>query len=697
MYGLLHKALTAWISSLPDGEDLLTQVMAEVDFDGRPDDFFRFYSNDQTGSFLTAVAKVTGRSQEDCKFEAGRFFLAGILETGYGSSLRTLGSDFFTLLGNLDSLHESFTPSFPKMRAPSIRPVRNDDGSMTVHYYSSNAGLSMFMMGALEAAALRLFDLDIDIHHRIKKGQGSNHDVFHVYMDPRGFGESTEVDETIKEACTIDLGKSVTNDLFPWHFAFDRDMKIVSLGKHLAARFEEPQAGKPFKKVFRMLRPVDISSEFDELKDVDGVSCLFSVDAKLLRDDDAHGLASGMQGMSLMGNGGDMASDMRSSLVSCASSFRGSNASSSDMLMMANRLYAKADNIKLHGQLTYNSDHDVVVFFGTPALRSLEEMEAQRIELSEMPLHSHGREFLYGSMFQSASAKNSNEVDRRMAELDQSMLEIQDKKKQIDGLLHSILPPVVASSLARGEIPPAEQYDNVSVLFSDIAGFTNISSDVPATDVMEMLHELFVKFDNLADKHGCYKVETIGDAYMVAAGCPEECEDHALRIARLAIEMVHTAKSVVSPLDGEPIRIRVGLHSGPLMAGVVGRARPRYCFFGSTVSVASLMESNGLPGCIQTSYRFTQALPSDHPFELVSRGHIDIAGKGLMKTYLLIGAHDPTTTTAEPLLPVEGKVQDLASQLLAKTTNTSSVGDRMAQVSTYAVRTRMARRRSHHV
>ena len=505
----------------------------------------------------------------------------------------------------------------------------------------------------------------------------------------------------MEDACNLEIGPSLTNELFPWHFALDRNMKIVSLGKHLAARFKENQMGSTGKSVFRMIRPVDAAYSFESMIEMSGVSYLFSIDQKLLKVEEEEGedgmgvnLDQHFATLASANSDGTAASSAMSagSLYSNASSFRGSQQGSRNMLMRANRLSAKVDNIKLHGQVSYHEEKDVVVFFGTPALRSLEEMEAQRIDLREMPLHSHGREYLYGSMFQSASAKNSNEVDKRMAELDSSMLEIQEKKEQIDNLLHSILPPIVASSLARGEIPPAEQYDDVTVLFSDIAGFTNISSDVPASEVMDMLHELFVKFDALADKHGCYKVETIGDAYMVAAGCPDACADHALRVANLALDMVRTAKTVTSPLDGEPIRIRVGLHSGPLMAGVVGRARPRYCFFGSTVSVASLMESNGLPGCIQTSYRFTQALPRDHPFELVSRGHIDIAGKGQMKTYLLLGSQ-ADEAGEDPLLPVEGTVSDLGPHLLAASAKESSVEDRIAQVNTYTVRSRMLRRR----
>ncbi|EGD74225.1 NO-insensitive guanylyl cyclase III [Salpingoeca rosetta] len=699
MYGTLHKALAAWVQSLPDGETLMTMVLAEVNFAGSADDFFRFYTDEQTTAFLGAIAKVTGHTIEDCKYHAGRCFLFGLLESGYGDALRTLGDDFYTMLGNLDSLHESFLPSFPKMRAPSVRPVRNDDGSLSIHYYSSNAGLSNFMMGALEACARQLFDLELSMHHRVKKDDGNSHDVFHVFMDEKGYGTKRKEDEEAKKQCTVAMPPSLTNDLFPWHVAFDRDMKIASLGKHLASRLKRKQIGAQAWQVFKVVRPSSMRLKFDDMLQVQGAPILLSVDAKHLThevtvDESVVTLTHHLPQLQVTDPSGARGSESStgcpfSGTSSSFSSNTSSKRSSADMLLRAARLTSKVDNIKLHGQITYHEESDLLLFVGVPALHSLEEMEAQGINLTELPLHSHGREFLYGAMYQSASAKNTNEVDKRMAELDHSMLEVQQKKEQIDALLHSILPPVVASSLARGEIPPAEHYKHVTVLFCDIAGFTNISSEVPATEIMKMLHHLFVKFDDLADKHGCYKVETIGDAYMVAAGCPEECEDHAVRIARLAIDMVRTAETVKSPLDGEPIRIRVGLHSGPLMAGVVGRARPRYCLFGDTVNVASRMESNGLPGCIQATYRFTQALPTDHEFEIVPRGHIDIKGKGHMKTFLLLGALDDECM--EPLMPSQNKMEDIAPHLLKMTAARETVDDRLAEVSTCATSLRNRR------
>lgn len=258
-------------------------------------------------------------------------------------------------------------------------------------------------------------------------------------MNVRGYGQPKITSAEEDNACSVSIPKTLTNNLFPWHFAFNTEMNIVSVGKHLAHRFQESQIGKQGKRVFRMVRPVDIGYDFESFKDLDGVPCTFSVDAKLLRDELTNS-AHHSRASSPHHQFGE--SCPFSNATSGMSSSIDSKASSADLLALATRMNIKLDNLKLHGQMTFHEEQNVVIFLGTPALRSLEEMEAQRIELAELPLHSHGREFLYGSMFQSTSAQNSNEVDTRLAELDKSMEEIQEKKEQINNLLHSILPPV---------------------------------------------------------------------------------------------------------------------------------------------------------------------------------------------------------------------------------------------------------------
>ncbi|EGD80119.1 guanylate cyclase [Salpingoeca rosetta] len=870
MYGFMHQALKSWLLSMDNGEYLLQEVYEELNLDTAPDDFFRYYSDAQTMKFLELVAKAADTSVDRCMYEAGKVSMGTFTRNGYEPVLRTLGKDFYTMLTNLDSLHDNFLAAFPEMKVPSLRPERLSHDSMSIHYYSQHHGLAPFMMGALECAAKMLYDLDIDIHHRLKRGKDSNHDVFHVFVDPRAFPDDMlSTAESTKKMSTMQLNRDMTSKLFPWHFAVNRSMEIVSLGKHLATRMKADSMGMHAKNLFHIVRPVDVKWEFNDIKaradkpflvatnakrmltpeelaqaqadchlhggddedggdNVDGNSSLRKASSESETQDSAvelggearegasdaggqrrrrqaengalnesqqheqhdeqqeqwqrwqdqrhrsaddsalgdqldhakrashpqsrgrsgkrqhrqqhhqhahlqeHGLRrqprSAMQlqdSMQSMWDEGHAAtshvgsslgnahhhqqqqqhrhhrrhhhrhldtkqrsnhslrrshdavtrevaeltramSGSRLSATACpmgafagavgdrsdasSTSMVGSGRSSVDLLEMKARRLRSTDTIKLHGEIVYDEEQDVLVFVGNPLVQSLEEMEEQAIDLSDMPVHCHGREVLYGSMYQTVSATNSNQIEAKLMELDRSLAEVHSKKEQIDKLLHSILPQSVATPLANGVIPPPKSFDCVTVLFCDIVGFTNISAEIPSLEVMDMLHHLFSKFDQLSDEHGCYKVETIGDAYMVAAGCPEPCEDHALRIARLALALIRAAQTVVSPMDGEPIRLRVGLHSGPLITGVVGTTRPRYCLYGDTVNVASRMESNGIPGCIQATYRFLRCLPEHHGLIVASRGTINVKGKGPMKTFLVLGEQG----SLEPPLVPEG-------------------------------------------
>uniref|UniRef100_UPI000181F540 Soluble guanylyl cyclase beta n=1 Tax=Chlamydomonas reinhardtii TaxID=3055 RepID=UPI000181F540 len=182
---------------------------------------------------------------------------------------------------------------------------------------------------------------------------------------------------------------------------------------------------------------------------------------------------------------------------------------------------------------------------------------------------------------------------------------------------------------------PAQEHPEATVLFSDIVGFTEIASRSSPLEVCSLLDELYQRFDAAIEEYPqLYKVETIGDAYMVVCNVTVPCDDHADVLLEFALRMHEEASRVASSL-GEPVRIRVGMHSGPVVAGVVGRKMPRFCLFGDTVNTASRMESHGEAGQIHISEACYCCLRSKERFEIRERGNITVKGKGTMRTYLL--------------------------------------------------------------
>jgi class 3 adenylate cyclase len=206
-----------------------------------------------------------------------------------------------------------------------------------------------------------------------------------------------------------------------------------------------------------------------------------------------------------------------------------------------------------------------------------------------------------------------------------------------EGLLLNVLPRQIAQRLKREPGVIAEAHDEVTVLFADVVDFTPFVEATEPQRVVGVLDEIFSTFDALAERHGLEKIKTIGDAYMVAAGLPEPRTDHAAAMADMALDMRAAFDALCEPM-GLDLAIRIGMDSGPVIAGVIGRHKFIYDLWGDTVNTASRMESHGLPGRIQVSEATYDRLRGRYDFE--ERGEIEIKGKGRLRVYLLVGAED---------------------------------------------------------
>ena len=211
---------------------------------------------------------------------------------------------------------------------------------------------------------------------------------------------------------------------------------------------------------------------------------------------------------------------------------------------------------------------------------------------------------------------------------------LRQQQEKSEMLLLNVLPQAIASRLKEGDEAIADSFAEVTVLFADIVGFTEISSRIPPQEVVSLLNQVFSAFDYLAEIHGLEKIKTVGDAYMVVGGLPSPREDHVEAVLDMALDM-RISISKVSQKIGEDCQIRIGINTGPVVAGVIGIKKFIYDIWGDTVNVASRMESQGIAGEIQLTGETYNKVR--HKYKFKERGIIPVKGKGEILTYLLLG------------------------------------------------------------
>uniref|UniRef100_A0A668VWZ2 Guanylate cyclase n=1 Tax=Oreochromis aureus TaxID=47969 RepID=A0A668VWZ2_OREAU len=258
--------------------------------------------------------------------------------------------------------------------------------------------------------------------------------------------------------------------------------------------------------------------------------------------------------------------------------------------------------------------------------------------------------------------KKTNIIDSMLRMLEQYSSNLEDlirerteelevERQKTDNLVAQMLPKSVAQALKTGKPVKPEHFNEITLYFSDIVGFSTISSLSEPIEVVNLLNDLYSLFDAIILLHDVYKVETIGDAYMVASGVPNRNGNrHAAEMANMSLDILHCIGTFKARhMPDLKIRIRVGLHSGPVVAGVVGLTMPRYCLFGDTVNTASRMESTGLPYRIHVNQSTVDVLKSlNLGYKIDVRGLTELKGKGIETTYWLVGKEDFTKPLPDP-------------------------------------------------
>lgn len=237
-------------------------------------------------------------------------------------------------------------------------------------------------------------------------------------------------------------------------------------------------------------------------------------------------------------------------------------------------------------------------------------------------------------------------VIERTAQLQSTNRELATEQEKSERLLLNILPPSIAQKLKDGQSNIADGFAAATILFADLVNFTQLAEQVPPAELVAMLNEIFSSFDRLTERYGLEKIKTIGDAYMVVGGLPMPQPDHPQAIAEMALAMREEIEKFNLRYH-QNCSLRIGINTGPVVAGVIGTKKFIYDLWGDTVNIASRMESHGLPGAIQVTAATYEHLQNDYTFEL--RGLIQVKGKGEIAAYLLTGRKSQVNSSLTPV------------------------------------------------
>ncbi|KAG7267544.1 hypothetical protein CRUP_005928 [Coryphaenoides rupestris] len=471
---------------------------------------------------------------------------------------------------------------------PSVLCLDKDPGLLTVYYFNPQPATELFFPGVIRAAAGVLYHTSVDVvvvPPTDPAGAGKDCILQAGGPQQQPHGPPLRYTVVVKDARSLSpsplratsagtLPSSLFSTTFPFHLLLDQDLLLLQIGHGLRKRLTRKESllrrATGFQEYFSIVSPQ--------------IRCSF-------------------QGILTMLNT-QFVIRIRHTAAACSTDGTG-----------------KLTDLK--GQMIYVSESNALLFLGSPCVDKLEELTGRGLYLSDIPIHNALRDVVLVGEQAKAQDGLKKRLGKAKTALEHAHQALEEEKKRTVDLLFTIFPGTVAQRLWQGHAVPAKQFERVTMLFSDIVGFTAVCSRCTPMQVVTMLNELYTRFDHECGELDVYKVETIGDAYCVAGGLHKESATHAFQIARMALKMMELSNDVRTP-TGDTIQMRIGLHTGSVLAGVVGVKMPRYCLFGNNVTLANKFESCSQPRRINVSPTTYRLLKDCQGFVFIPRSRQDL-------------------------------------------------------------------------
>ncbi|XP_043799954.1 head-specific guanylate cyclase [Apis laboriosa] len=499
----------------------------------------------------------------DCDVDVSTFFdqlgqqviytaCVGLLERAF----RCLGNNLTAFLTTLDGVNDVVQHQSGSEAEAEFVCIATPE-AIELHFTTDHPSVAYLLVGSLKGIARQFYNDDANVYIL---PDPYNTKFFRYRITPELYSEHLvvpEIDDNLEtslfrplstEATDLRMGVASFCKAFPWHFVIDRQLELVQLGVGFMRIFGHHlnRLGREISTYFTFTRPCGITLTFHEI--LKRANTLFVLTLQRPQDVDKY----------------------------------------------------PAEGLEMKGQMVHCPESDSILFVSSPFLNGLEGLTGRGLFISDIPLHDATRDVILVGEQARAQDGLRRRMDKLKSSIEEANLAVSAEREKNVSLLHLIFPPDIAKRLWLGETIEAKTYPEVTMLFSDIVGFTEICSTATPMMVINMLQNLYEQFDSFCGQLDVYKVETIGDAYCVACGLHRDTYIHAQQIAWMALKMIQACSHHLTH-KGKPIRMRIGIHTGMVLAGVVGKKMPRYCLFGHNVTLANKFESLSEPLRIHVS------------------------------------------------------------------------------------------------